>query len=138
MDKKEIENRIIEIETQMASGNFWLDKHKAQSLIKELQDLKNTLEGAGKYDRGGAVLTILTGAGGDDAEDFSRMLLEMYQKYCNKNNLSYKIVDENKNTQNGYRYVTIEISGTVNLNNTKIGAYGLLKNESRLHRLVRQ
>ncbi len=130
MNHEDIQNRIDEIETLMAGGDFWNDKTKAQGLIKELSELKDKKEGLGKYDRGGAVLTILSGAGGDDAEDFSAMLLHMYQKYCERKNLSYKVTDANENTNGGYRHVAMDITGK--------GAYGLLKHESGVHRLVRQ
>ena len=81
---EKIQKKIEEIERAMNSAEFWADKDKAQALIREYEALKNELAGVGKYDAGGAVMTIFSGAGGDDAEDFSRMLLEMYQKFFNK------------------------------------------------------
>ena len=54
--------QIAHIEALMLEPDFWNDKEKAQSLIKELQDLKNRAEGGGPYDAGGAVLTIFSGA----------------------------------------------------------------------------
>ena len=74
--------RIIQIETAMLQADFWNDSQKAQAMIKELQELRDTADGKGKYDRNNAVITIVAGAGGDDAEDFARMLREMYQKYA--------------------------------------------------------
>jgi peptide chain release factor 2 len=74
-------------------------------------------------------LSIFTGAGGDDAEDFSAMLLNMYKKYIELQNWSYQTLDANENTIGGYRSVTIEVHGK--------NAYGKLKNESGVHRLVR-
>lgn len=130
MSAKEIINaRITEIEAQMAEGDFWSDKVKAQATIKELGLLKEKLAGVGKYDKGNAVMTIFSGAGGDDAEDFSRMLLEMYFKYFRRKSWEVKILHENKNDHGGYRNVTIEILGD--------RVYGTLKNESGVHRLVR-
>jgi len=113
----------------MNSAEFWADKDKAQALIREYEALKNELAGVGKYDAGGAVMTIFSGAGGDDAEDFSRMLLEMYQKFFNKRKWNYRIIHKNENDHGGYRNITLEI-------NSK-GVYGTLKNESGVHRLVR-
>jgi len=78
--KEELEKNIQAIEVQMAEADFWMDKETAQAAIRELQSLKDELEGVGRYDKGGAVMTIFSGAGGDDAEDFSRLLFEMYQK----------------------------------------------------------
>ena len=74
-------------------------------------------------------MTIFSGAGGDDAEDFSAMLLKMYLKYFEKKNWSCRILHENQNDHGGYRNITIEINGK--------SAYGTLKNESGVHRLVR-
>src|SRR6185436_10515178 len=128
-DKARIESRIKEIEATMTGSDFWADKNKAQNLIKELQDLKGELEGVGKYDRGEAIMTIFSGAGGDDAEDFSAMLLHMYFKFFANKNFNYSVIHENKNDHGGYRNITLEISGK--------GAYGTLKNESGVHRLVR-
>mgnify|MGYP001562690518 FL=1 len=127
--KEEIQKQIEILEAKMAMGNFWSDKLRAQMTIKELGELKEKLVGAGKYDKGNAVMTIFSGAGGDDAEDFSAMLLDMYLKYTRRENLDVKILHENKNDHGGYRNVTLEIIGK--------NAYGALKNESGVHRLVR-
>ncbi len=135
-DKEKIENRIQEIETAMSQSDFWNDKDKAQGMIKEMQDLKDQLEGVSKYDKGDAVMTIFSGAGGDDAEDFSRMLLEMYSKYIQNKNWTYSLLHSNVNDHNGYRNVSIEISGPASHKATQ-GPYGTLKNESGVHRLVR-
>lgn len=113
----------------MSSPNFWSDKNKAQATIKEIQDLKDRLEGFAKYDKKSAVLNIFAGAGGDDAEDFVRILYEMYSKFFEKNNFSQKIVDQSQNTKSGYRSLSLEVKGK--------NAYGLLKRESGVHRLVR-
>ncbi len=114
----------------MQGADFWADKEKAQGLLKELHDLKARAEGAGAWERGGAVLSIVAGAGGDDAEDFARMLLEMYRKYCERQGWSMRMLHENRNDHGGYRNVSTEIAGA--------GAYGTLKNEYGVHRLVRQ
>jgi peptide chain release factor 2 len=127
--KQEIEQRINELEAQMYASDFWNDKNNAQSVIREIEELKNTLEGGGGYDKGDCVLSIFTGAGGDDAEDFSRMLYEMYLKFCERKNFSTILLDKNENGNGGYRSISIEIHGN--------GAYGTLKNESGVHRLVR-
>lgn len=126
---EEIKKEIEELETQMLQGNFWEDKVKAQSTIKKISQLKDELLGTEKYDKGNCILSILSGAGGDDAEDFSSMLLRMYMKYIEKKSWQMNLVHENKNDLGGYRNVSIEVVGK--------GAYGLLKNESGVHRLVR-
>ncbi len=129
MDKAEIKKKIEEIEEGMRDADFWADKDKAQKMIKELQELKLELQGGNKYDRGGAVMTIFSGAGGDDAEDFSAMLLRMYMKFFEERGWSTRILHENRNDHDGYRNITVEIDGK--------GSYGVLKNESGVHRLVR-
>jgi len=128
-DKAQIEERIAEIEARMAAADFWTDKVKAQETIREYDDMKDALAGVGKYDKGGAILTILSGAGGDDAEDFSRILLGMYLKFASNKNWETLILHKNENDHGGYRNITIEIIGK--------SAYGTLKNESGVHRLVR-
>jgi peptide chain release factor 2 len=127
--KEEKEKRIKEIENAMEQADFWNDKTRAQILIKELSDLKDELSGVSKYEKGDAIMTIFSGAGGDDAEDFSRILYEMYSKFFTKKGWSYKILDESENDHGGYRNITLEISGA--------GSYGELKGESGVHRLVR-
>ncbi|MCX6718939.1 MAG: peptide chain release factor 2, partial [Candidatus Taylorbacteria bacterium] len=64
MTKEEIEEKIAKIEADMNSADFWMDKNKAQEIIAEHKRLKMELEGVGKYDRGDAILAILSGAGG--------------------------------------------------------------------------
>ncbi len=137
-EKAEIEQKIKELEGQMLNPRFWEDKERAQAIIKEMQRLKDELEGVGKYDKGDAIMTIFSGAGGDDAEDFSAMLLRMYFKYFDKNKFGYKILHENQNDHGGYRNVTVEIThSTRSARSGSLGPYGILKNESGVHRLVR-
>jgi peptide chain release factor 2 len=128
-DANEINKKIKELEEAMVAPDFWNDKIKAQATLRELSELKEKKEGFGKYDKGSAIITIISGAGGDDAEDFSAMLLDMYLKYANKKNWGVSFIHENKNDHKGYRNVSFELEGK--------GAYGTLKNESGVHRLVR-
>jgi len=121
--------RIAEIEAAMLSPDFWNDPKAAQAMYKELEKLKDAADGKGKYDRNNAVITIVAGAGGDDAEDFARILVEMYQKYAENKNWSVVNVESNANEHNGYRNITFEIQGK--------SAYGTLQHESGVHRLVR-
>ncbi|HEY4477605.1 MAG TPA: PCRF domain-containing protein, partial [Candidatus Paceibacterota bacterium] len=79
--KEEIRARISEIEAQMSAPDFWSDKERAQATLKEYQDLKQKLAGGDSYDKSDAIISIVSGAGGDDAEDFSRILFSMYSKY---------------------------------------------------------
>jgi len=129
MQKEEIQKRISEIETAMNAPDFWNVPAKAQAMIKELQDLKDAAEGAGKYDKGNAIMMLVAGAGGDDAEDFAHMLLEMYRKFSEKKGWGMRVLHQNENDHGGFRNVTVEIEGK--------HAYGMLKNEYGVHRLVR-
>ena len=129
MISNEIKKEIERLETETQAVNFWSDKNKAQTILKKIAELKNKEEGLDKYDKGNAIITIISGAGGDDAEDFSRMLLNMYMKYAGKKDWRVFFIHENKNNHDGYRNVSFEIDGK--------GAYGMLKKESGVHRLVR-
>lgn len=122
------EERIAEIEVLMASPDFWKDPNEAQRVIREYQSLKDGGSGDG-HDGGPATLAILAGAGGDDAEDFARMLRRMYEGYAAKNGWATWELHANKNDHGGFRNVLLEISGK--------GVYGKLKNEAGVHRLVR-
>lgn len=129
MDKEIIKKRIAEIEAAMTAADFWSDKEKAQAALKEYQELKAKLAGAGAYDKSDAIISIISGAGGDDAEDFSRMLFEMYEKYAASKNWRTALLSENRNTMGGFRSVSFEVIGS--------SSYGTLKKEAGVHRLVR-
>jgi peptide chain release factor 2 len=128
-DTNDVEKQIAELEARMQNPEFWNDKTKAQETIKKIAELKDKKEGLAKYDRGNAILTIIAGAGGDDAEDFAAMLMKMYGKYVDKKGWTATLIHENKNDHGGWRNITAEIIGK--------SAYGTLKNESGVHRLVR-
>jgi len=130
MHKNEIQERINEIEVLMNLPDFWNDSDKAQKMIKEMSDLKIQLEGGSKYDNGSAIMTIFSGVGGDDAEDFVRILLEMYMKFFDLKNWKYDFLDENKSDHGGYKNIVLEVSGKK--------VFGNLKYEAGVHRLVRK
>ena len=125
----EKEKRLKTIEQMMALPDFWLDKERAHLLVKEYQMLK---EGGGgdPHDAGNATLAILAGAGGDDAEDFARMLRRMYEGYAASRGWRVRELHANENDQGGYRNLMLEVTGA--------NAYGRLKHEAGVHRLVRQ
>jgi len=122
------DERIQELEALMSSPEFWKDPVEAQRRIAEYQSLKDGGSGDG-HDAGPATLAILAGAGGDDAEDFVRMLRRMYEGYANTKGWTAWELHANENDQGGFRNVLLDIGGK--------GAYGRLKNEAGVHRLVR-
>lgn len=84
---------------------------------------------SGKYDKNDAIMSIHSGAGGVDAQDWASMLLNMYKNFCQNRKFSFNIIDHSYGEHNGTKNATIEISGDY--------AYGTLKHESGVHRLVR-
>lgn len=84
---------------------------------------------SGKYDCGNALLYIYSGAGGVDAQDWASMLLRMYQKWADRKGYGFKVLDQTFGEQGGIKSAVAEISGNY--------AYGYLKKESGVHRLVR-
>src|SRR3989344_5199584 len=127
--KDSIQTRITEIETAMGAADFWVDKDRAQETLKEYQDLKVQLAGGGGFDKNDALVSIISGAGGDDAEDFSRVLYHMYAKYIAGRGWKSALLSSNENSMGGFRSISFEVSGS--------GAYGALKQEAGVHRLVR-
>jgi peptide chain release factor 2 len=96
-----------------------LEEFRAIDSEAALYKLEKKVLLSGKYDSGNAVISTFAGAGGDDAADWARMLLEMYKKYAAARGWKVVNIDED----------TIEISGSY--------AYGFLKSEAGVHRLVR-
>lgn len=92
-------------------------------------DLKQALRFSGPYDDHAAVLSLSAGAGGRDAQDWAQMLLRMYLRYGDQSGLKTKLIDESLGEEGGLKSATLEIVG--------LNAYGLLKGEHGVHRLVR-
>lgn len=131
MDGKDSDSagRLKELEAEMQRGDFWADKERAQEVIRQYQRLKESSLGVAVYDSGDAIMTIFAGAGGDDAEDFARMLSTMYGKYIAMRGWVERELHSHASESGGYRNITLEIAGR--------GVYGVLKHESGVHRLVR-
>ncbi len=127
--EKKLKKELEILEEEMLKIDFWQDKNRAQAVIRQIEELKDEIKGKGKYDRGGAIVTIFSGAGGLDAEDFSRILFHMYEKFAENKSWEVYLLHKNENEHNGFRNITFEITGK--------GVYGMLKSESGVHRLVR-
>lgn len=122
---------LLEIVSQSAEEDEML--HDAETDLIELQKVLETHETetylSGKYDADNALLSIYAGAGGVDAQDWAEMLLSMFLKYLERKNLTARIVSLSEGQEAGVKSVTVEAEG--------LNAYGLLKSEGGVHRLVR-
>ena len=98
-------------------------------LSKEVDDLNLLLLLNGPYDENDCILEVHSGAGGTEACDWAMMLYRMYTRYCEKNNYKYEVIDYQDGEEAGIKSASIRVKGT--------NAYGYLKNEKGVHRLVR-
>jgi len=99
------------------------------SLEKKIDSLKDELKLSGPYDDHDAILNIYAGAGGTDAQDWAQMLLRMYSRWAEKNKFEFSVIDQTMGEEAGIKSVSIDVSGPF--------AYGKLKSENGVHRLVR-
>ncbi len=112
------------------------DDESAEEIIEEIKSIEKTLDKykieillSGEYDRNDAILTLHAGVGGTDANDWTDMLLRMYTRWCEKKGFKTEIVDLLQGDEAGIKSVTLKIKGEF--------AYGYLKAEKGIHRLVR-
>ncbi|OGH24371.1 MAG: peptide chain release factor 2 [Candidatus Levybacteria bacterium RIFCSPLOWO2_01_FULL_39_24] len=155
-DKKRQEIRLIEAES--LKPNFWQNHQNAAIKMKEMSDLQTEVAKAevlqsriqsgdwggakelleelevflylsGQYDKNSAILAIHAGQGGVEAMDWAQMLFRMYTRYCERKRFKSEIIDETYGEEAGYKSVVITVSGKY--------AYGYLKGEAGVHRLVR-
>lgn len=105
-----------------------LDKEASQ-IEQEVSRLELDVLLSGEYDRGNALLEVSSGAGGTDSQDWAAMLERMYIRWAEKNGYECEILDSSEGEEAGIKSVTMAISGT--------NAYGYLKGEKGVHRLVR-
>jgi peptide chain release factor 2 len=109
-------------------------KLKNLASLVEAEEIKVFL--SGRYDKNNAILEIYSGAGGVDAQDWATILIRMFQRFCERKRFQIKVVHQSFGEAGGpegrigTKSATLEIKGKY--------AYGLLKKESGVHRLVRQ
>lgn len=102
---------------------------KVADVEAQYRAAETTLLFSGTYDRGNATISIQGGAGGEDAEDWARILARMYQRYCERRGWQLTELHRHENETGGIKNVTFEVAGK--------HAYGYLKGEQGVHRMVR-
>lgn len=102
---------------------------EVRRLEQQLEALKLQALLSGPHDAAGAIITINARDGGTDANDWAEMLLRMYIQYAQKNDFSVELIDRQDNEEAGINNATIAVRGPM--------AYGYLKGETGMHRLVR-
>ncbi|HCQ88766.1 MAG TPA: peptide chain release factor 2 [Clostridium sp.] len=112
------------------------DESSYREIKKELRELSDIVDKfkieillSGEYDRNNAIVALHTGVGGNDAQDWTEMLYRMYTRYCEKQGFKVEVLDYIPADEAGIKGVTLKISGEY--------AYGYLKAEKGVHRLVR-
>lgn len=116
-EESQDEEMLIEAESQVKSLQIDLTNYQMKLLLSE------------PHDNNDAILEIHPGAGGTESQDWGSMLLRMYQRWADKNNFKVSMLDYQDGEEAGIKSVTLEISGH--------NAYGYLKSEKGVHRLVR-
>ena len=150
---------IRELEAESMKEDFWADSQAAAKKMKMLSVLQKELEEgenlsllmemgdegefakvvdrleyavylSGVHDRSDAILMLHAGQGGTEAMDWNAMLSRMYQRYCQRKEWDFEILDETVGEEAGIKSITFQVTG--------VYAYGHLKAEAGVHRLVRQ
>lgn len=133
---RNLEKSLTDIEELIDLAEMEEDESMVAEIETMFADLKNSLEEMriktllnGKYDKCSAILSIHAGTGGVDAMDWASMLLRMYTRWCEKKGYDVRMVDLQDDTEAGIKSATLMVEGE--------NAYGYLKNEKGVHRLVR-
>jgi peptide chain release factor 2 len=133
---EELLKEIIELEELVAVGNkegdLSIEKEantKHAELLKKFESLEFQVLFSGKYDESNAILSIHAGTGGVDAQDWAEILMRMFLRFAEKRKWKTEILDKTMGNEAGLKSISMLISGR--------WAYGYLKSESGVHRLVR-
>ncbi|MEG0372239.1 MAG: peptide chain release factor 2 [Clostridium sp.] len=123
-------NVLIELSFEEEDLSSYAEIKRELKELKELVDrfkIENLLSGT--YDKNNAILTLHTGVGGNDAQDWTEMLYRMYRRWCDKKGYIIEIIDYQNADEAGIKAVTMRVQGEF--------SYGYLKAERGVHRLVR-
>ena len=133
---KKLRTLYDDVETLIEMGYEEEDESIVDEVKESFEQLKNQLDEltvstllSEEYDKDNAILTIHAGAGGTESCDWANMLYRMYCRYADSKGFSYEVLDFLEGDEAGYKSVTLQISGE--------NAYGYLKSERGVHRLVR-
>ncbi|KRN31164.1 peptide chain release factor 2 [Liquorilactobacillus mali] len=133
---KELTDKLDELEVLLELVKIEPDKEmiaeldeKIESAQKKMNSYQLTLLLNGKYDKSNAILEIHPGAGGTESQDWGSMLLRMYDRWAQQHNFSVEVLDYQAGDEAGIKSVSLMIKGT--------NAYGYLRSEKGVHRLVR-
>ncbi len=121
---------LYELNCQENNSEVWQEiVVKIGEIEEEVEKQKRELLFAGEYDKNNAIVSIHPGAGGTESQDWAEMLLRMYLRWAERNSFKTKIVDLLPAEEAGIKSVTFTVKGK--------NAFGLLKSEKGIHRLVR-
>lgn len=121
---------LVEIASGDDEAEFYSELNKSIKLLEsDLNKIRLETLLNGKYDNNNAILTIHAGAGGTEAQDWANMLFRMYTMYADKQNFKVKVLSSLDGDEAGIKSITFLVSGE--------NAYGFLKSEKGVHRLVR-
>ena len=133
---KRLENEIINLQELTELVQLEPDEEITKDILKNTNKLQKEVEKfeittflSGKYDSNNTIVTIHPGAGGTESQDWAEMLYRMYTRWANKTGYEVKELDYLEGEEAGLKSVTFEIMGE--------NAYGYMKSEMGVHRLVR-
>lgn len=130
---QKLQQELADLQELGASGDKSLQAELAQQCAEvesRYNELKHDLMFSGAYDDHDAILRLSAGVGGTDAQDWTQMLQRMYVRWAEQNNLKTELIEESPGEEAGLKSATLSISGAY--------AYGKLRSEHGVHRLVRQ
>lgn len=158
MNLSEKKEKIVELQKESEAPSFWQDHEESGRKMKELSDMQKEVQSlsdievylemgekaeaeklldsleyilylSGPYDKKNALVSIHAGQGGTEAMDWTSMLFRMYSRFCEKRGWKIEVIDETAGDEAGLKSVVFTVTGS--------HAYGYLKGEAGVHRLVR-